>query len=125
MEVSRRKAWLQHGTARHVRCAQPLPQTASLRRPVTAPCVAMERVFPVILAAEVYQFLEWAHVLCVCRVSASVRRAYEAPALQLVKVWVRQASGRLGYHRIRVHPTSVVHNVYKLWRRTIAQRRRR
>ena len=73
----------------------------------------MERVFPVLLAAEVYQF-------CVCRASASVRRAYEEPAVQPLKLWARQASGRLGYTRVHVHRASlVVRNVYKLWRRTI------
>lgn len=70
----------------------------------------MEHVIPVILATEVYYCLEWAEVLRVCGVSATV--------LHLLKQSVRQASGRLGYHRIRLHPT-LVHNVYKLWRRTI------
>lgn len=41
-------------------------------------------------------------------------------ALQLVKRLVRVAAGRVDHMRVRLHRTSLVHNLWKLWRRSVA-----
>ena len=82
----------------------------------------MEHVIPVILATEVCYCLEWAEVLRVCGVSATVRRVYEPPALHLLKQSARQASGRLGYHACIRRPWSTMSTnfgaaPFAFWRR--------
>lgn len=52
----------------------------------------MDLLFPVFVAVEVYKYLDWLSVAVVCRVTATVRRAYQPPALDFVKKLVRQST---------------------------------
>ena len=67
---------------------------------------------------EVYGFLDYESLAVLVHASRSVQHAYEPVALLLVK-GVRAAAGRVGHLRVRLHRTSLVHNLWKLWRRSI------
>lgn len=80
----------------------------------------MDRLFPLVVAMEVYRFLDYESLALLVHASRSVQRAYEPVALLLVKGLVRAAAGRVGHMRVRLHRTSLVHNLWKLWRRSVA-----
>lgn len=71
----------------------------------------MERLFPVVVAMEVYRFLDYESLAVLVHASQSVQQAYEPVALLLVEGLVRAAAGRVGH--------LPVHNLWKLWRRSI------
>ena len=62
---------------------------------------------------EVYGFLGYESLAVLVHASRSVQHAYEPVAL------LRAAAGRVGHLRVRLHRTSLVHNLWKLWRRSI------
>lgn len=81
-------------------------------------------LFPLVVATEVYQWLDYESLVLVVRATRSVRQVYEPVALQMVKHLVKVAAGRVGSMRARLHHTSLVHslvrNLWKLWRRSVA-----
>lgn len=80
----------------------------------------MDLLFPLVVATEVYHFLDYESLALVVRATRSVQQVYEPVALQLVKRLVRVAAGRVGHMRVRLHRTSLVHKLWKLWRRSVA-----
>ena len=71
----------------------------------------MDLLFPLVVATEVYHFLDYESLALVVRATRSVQQVYEPVALQLVRV---------GHMRVRLHRTSLVHKLWKLWRRSVA-----
>lgn len=82
-------------------------------------------LFPLVVATEVYQWLDYESLVLVVRATRSVRQVYEPVALQMVKHLVKVAAGRVGSMRARLHHTSLVHslvrNLWKLWRRSVGR----
>ena len=79
----------------------------------------MDFLLPLAVASEVFQFLDYQTLVVVTRAMHTVRRTYEPLALELVKHLVRVAAGRAGALRVRLHETSLFHNLWKLWRRSV------
>ena len=81
----------------------------------------MDLLFPLAVACEVFKFLDYETLVVVTRATQSVRRSYEPPALLFVKNLVRVAAGRVGSLCVRLHETSLTHNLWKLWRRSVGK----
>lgn len=73
----------------------------------------MDFLLPLAMASEVFQFLDYQTLAVVTRATHTVRRTYEPLALELVKHLVRVAAGRAGALRVRLHETSLFHNLWK------------
>ena len=76
-------------------------------------------LFPVVVALSVLELLDWHTVVVVARLSATTRLEFEPLVLAWLKKLVWKASGLLGHDEVRVHPTSLFENLWKLWRRGV------
>ncbi len=104
-----------------IRCGNPgaaRRTCCTTTHPVGVHCQAMDCLFPVLVAALPIPCVGQhpPPVPSVSQCAASLWRA--GPAI-LEKV-DSGGSGQLGYSRLHVHPTSLAHNVWKLWHRTCA-----
>ena len=67
----------------------------------------MDILFPLVVASEVYQFLDYESLVLVVRATRSIRQVYEPVALQMVKHLAKVAAGRVGAMRVRLRHTSL------------------
>lgn len=84
-------------------------------------CVQQKKMalFPFLAALWILELCDWHTVVVVTRLSHTTRLELEPLVLAWLKQLVRIAAGQLGHAEVRVHPTSLFENLWKLWRRGV------
>ena len=79
----------------------------------------MDIFFPLVVAAEVFKYVDYQSLVVLIRATRTVRQTHEPLALEYVKRLVRVAAGRVGAMRLRLHRTFLFQNLWKLRRRSV------